>query len=166
MIIWNLKFWLWRIEVAIEQPLKGQSRRKRMNRARIAHRFSFLRGACVICVICQLNELGTVSDCEWMCLEGGLCVILSFERFKIFPTHVGVRNSWVGMHSLCVEYVWLCAGHASAVSAYASELVRNRIRPRPSTDAPRSYHAWTAHVLRNFHWQLLTKLERSRSVRV
>jgi hypothetical protein len=25
MVIWNLKFWLWRTEVAIEQPLKGTS---------------------------------------------------------------------------------------------------------------------------------------------
>jgi hypothetical protein len=23
MVVWNLKFWLWRTEVAIEQPLKG-----------------------------------------------------------------------------------------------------------------------------------------------
>jgi len=28
-----------------------------------------------------------VIDCKWMCVEGGLCVILSFERFKKFPTH-------------------------------------------------------------------------------
>jgi hypothetical protein len=39
----------------------------------------------------------------------------------------------------------------------ASELARNRTRPRPSTDAPRSYHAWTAHVSRSFHWQSRTK---------
>jgi len=84
-----------------------------------------------------------------MCVEGGLCVILSFERFKKFPTHNLLRYSWVGVRSLCVEYVWLCAGHASAVSAYASDLVRNSARPRPSTDAPPSHHAWTAHVSRS-----------------
>ena len=55
-----------------------------------------------------------------------------------------------------LEYAWLCARHTLAVSAYASELVRNRTRPRPSTDAPRSYHAWTAHVSRSFHWHPLT----------
>jgi len=63
--------------------------------------------------------------------------------------NVGVRYSWIGVRSLCVEYAWLCAVHASAVSAYASELVRNRARPRPSTDAPPSYHAWTAHASRS-----------------
>ena len=86
-----------------------------------------------------------------MCVEGGLCGILSFERL------VGVRSSWVGVRSLCVEDAWLCAGHASAVSANASELVRNRARRRPSIDATPSYHAWTAHVWRwTFHWHPLT----------
>jgi hypothetical protein len=88
------------------------------------------------------------------------------QNFSDAQLCVGVRNSWVGVRSLCVKYAWLWAGHASAVSAYASELVRNRARQRPSTDAPLSYHAWTAHVSRSFHWQSLTKLERSRSVRV
>jgi len=69
-----------------------------------------------------------------------------------------VRYSRVGVRSLCVEYAWLWAGHASAVSAYASELIQNRARPRPSTDAPPSYHAWTAHVSRSFHWHPLTKV--------
>ena len=63
------------------------------------------------------------------------------------------------MRSLCVKYAWLCAGRASVISAYAPELVRNRTCPRPSTDAPPSYHTWTAHVSRSFHL-------RSRSVHV
>jgi len=79
-----------------------------------------------------------------MCVKGALCVILSFERFKKNP-----RYSCVGVRSLCVEYAWLCSGHASAVSAYASELVRTAHVPCTSTDAPSSYHAWTAHISRS-----------------
>jgi len=81
----------------------------------------------------SVDRTWTVIACKWMCVEGGLCVILSSELFE-----KSVCYSWVGVRSLCVEYAWLCAGHASAVSAYASELVRNRARPRPSTDAPPS----------------------------
>jgi len=76
-----------------------------------------------------------------------------------------LRYPWVGVRSLCVEYAWLCAGHVSAVSAYPSELVRNRARPHPSTDVPPSYHAWTAHVSRLSRNGSLY-LEGSRSVRV
>ena len=82
-----------------------------------------------------------------MCIEAGLCVISSFERLKKIRrttvrrraycnSWVGVRYSWVGVRSLCVEYGWLCAGHASPVSAYASELVRN------ITHEPRTYHVY------------------------
>jgi len=96
----------------------------------------------------------TVIDWKWMCVEGGLCVILSFERLnKIRPRLcVDVLFLWVGVRSLCVEYAWLCAEHASAASAYASKLVRNRARPCPPTDTPPLYHAWTAHVSRSFPW--------------
>jgi hypothetical protein len=49
---------------------------------------------------------------------------------------------------VCASSMRDCTEHTSAVSGYASaELVRNRACPRPSTDAPRSYHAWTAHSL-------------------
>jgi hypothetical protein len=90
-----------------------------------------------------------------MCAEGGLCAILSFERFKIFPTH--------NCASVCVIHESACVVYASSMREYAwykrrpsvlmSELVRNRALPRPSTDAPRSYHAWTA---RSFHRHPLT----------
>jgi len=74
---------------------------------------------------------------------------------------VRVRYSCVGVRSLCVEYAWLCARHASAVSAYASNMVRNCARPRPSTDVPPSYHAWTVLVSRSFHWHPLTFAKRA-----
>jgi len=100
----------------------------------------------------SVDRTWTFSEWKWMCVEAGLCVISSFERLKKnSDAQLHVRRcgySWVGVRSLCVEYARLCAGHASAVSGYASELVRNRARPHPSTDAPPSYHAWTAHVSR------------------
>ena len=125
-----------------------------MNHARITHRFSFLRGACVVCVIRRWNERGP-SVIVSVCASKAVCAFFEFwtvQNFSDAQLCVGVRNSCVGVRCLCVEYAWLCAGHASAVSAYASELVLNRARPRPSTDAPRSYHAWTAHISRSFHW--------------
>ena len=125
-----------------------------MNHARITHRFSFLRGACVVCVIRRWNERGP-SVIVSVCASKAVCAFFEFwtvQNFSDAQLCVGVRNSCVGVRCLCVEYAWLCAGHALAVSAYASELVRNRARPRPSTDAPRSYHAWTAHISRSFHW--------------
>jgi len=60
-----------------------------------------------------------------------------------------VRYSWVDVHRLFVEYAWIWAGNTSANSAYASELVWNRARPRSSTDALPSYHPWIAHVSQN-----------------
>ena len=30
----------------------------------------------------SVDRTWTVSDCKWMCVEGGLCVILSFKRLK------------------------------------------------------------------------------------
>jgi len=69
-----------------------------------------------------------------MCVECGLCVILSFERLKknsAARLYVGVRYSWVGVRSLCVEYAWLCAGHASTFSAY--KCVGTGSKPRTST---------------------------------
>jgi hypothetical protein len=68
----------------------------------------------------------------------------------------GVRNSWVCVRSLCIEYTWLCARHPSVVSGYASELFRNRTRTCPSTDAPPSYYAWTTHLSHSFHWHPVT----------
>ena len=73
------------------------------------------------------------------------------------------ENSTHNCASVCVIHESVCVVFASSmrdyardmrrstVSAYASELVRNRAIPRPSTDAPPSYHAETAHVSRSFH---------------
>jgi len=124
--------------------IKGQSHSKtHASRTNYAHIFVSARSVRRM-RNSSVNRTWTVIDCKWMCVEGGLCVILSFRRFKKF----GVRYSWFGVRSLCVGYAGLYAGHASAVSIYKSELVRNRARPRPSTDALPSYYAWTAHVLR------------------
>ena len=126
-----------------------------MNHARITHRFSFLRGACVVCVIRRWNERGP-SVIVSVCASKAVCAFFEFwtvQNFSDAQLCVGVRNSCVDVRCLCVEYAWLCAGHASAVSAYASELVRNRARPRPSTDAhvhithePRTYHVHSADI--------------------
>ena len=35
----------------------------------------------------SVDRTWTVSDCKWICVEGGLCVILSFGRLKKIPTH-------------------------------------------------------------------------------
>jgi hypothetical protein len=126
-----------------------------MNHARITHKFSFLCGACVVCVIRWWNKRGLsviVSGCASKVVCAWFWVLNGSNFFFDTQICVYVRNSLVGVRSLCVKYAWLCAGHASAVSAYALELVRNRARPRPSTDTPRSYHAWTTHVSCLFHW--------------
>jgi len=121
------------------------TQRKRMNHARITHIFSFLRRACVVCVIRRWIERGPSLIVSWYASKAVSAWFWVSNGSKNY-----VRYSWVGVRSLCVEYASLCAGHESAVSAYASELVQNRARPRPSTDAPPSYHARTAHVSRAF----------------
>ena len=88
-----------------------------MNHARITHIFSFLE----------------VDVRRWW-------FVCDYEFWTVKKCALFVR-------SLCVEYAWLCAGHASAVSA--SELVRNRA-------CPLLYYTWTAHILRSFHWHPLT----------
>ena len=137
-----------------------------MNHARITHLFSFLRRACVVWVICRWIERGPsliVSGCA----SKAVCAWFWALNGSIFFRRTTVHRWAVFMsrcRSVCVEYAWLCAGHGSAVSAYASELVRNRARPRPSTDAPPSYHAWTAHVSRSFNWRLRSMRVWTRSV--
>jgi hypothetical protein len=107
----------------------------------------------------SVERTWTVSDCKWMCVRRRRFVhdfeFWTVQNFFDAQLCVGVRNSWVGVRSLCVKYVWLCAGHALAVSTYASELVRNRARPRSSTDTPRSHYAWSARLTRSFHWHPL-----------
>jgi hypothetical protein len=73
----------------------------------------------------------TVSDCKWMCVEGGLCVILSFERFKIFPT--------LNCASVCVIRELACVVYTSSMRDYA------RDTRRPSVLMRRNWFE-TAHV--------------------
>ena len=91
----------------------------------------------------SVGRTWTVSDCKWMCVEGGLCVILSFERFIKFPAH-NCASVCVIHESACVVYASSVRDYASAISAYASELVRNHARPLTPhlhiTHEPRTYH--------------------------
>jgi hypothetical protein len=59
----------------------------------------------------SVGRTWTVSDCKWMCVEGGLCVTLSFERFKIFPTH-NCASVCVIHESACVVYAWSMRDYA------------------------------------------------------
>ena len=95
------------------------------NHTRVMHIFTFQRGACVICV----SHRWTVIDCKWMCVEGGLCVILCFEQFKI----------------VCVIYESACLVYASSICDYA------RDTRRPSVLIRQTWFK-TAHVSRLFHW--------------
>ena len=79
----------------------------------------------------SVERTWTVSDCKWMCVEGGLCVILSFERFKIFPTH--------NCASVCVIHESACVVYASSMRDYA------RDTRRPSVLMRRNWFE-TAHV--------------------
>jgi hypothetical protein len=85
-----------------------------------------------------------------MCVEGGLCVILSFERFKIFPTH--------NYASVCVIHASACVDYASSMCDYAwdtrrpsvlmrrnwSETAQEHVRPLTPhvhiTHEPRTYY--------------------------
>ena len=53
------------------------TQRKRMNHARITHRFSFLRGACVVCVIRRWNERGP-SVIVSVCASKAVCAFFEF----------------------------------------------------------------------------------------
>jgi len=129
------------------------TQQKRMNHPWITHIFSArsvrrMRNSSV-------DRTWTLIDCKWMCVAGYLCVIWV------------LRYSWVGVRSLCVEYAWLYAGHASAVSAYASELVRScalHVRPLTLhlhiTHNQRTYHVHSTDI----HWLLLTKRRRARYI--
>jgi hypothetical protein len=103
----------------------------------------------------------------WMCVEGGLCVILSFERFKIFPTH--------NCASVCVIHESVCVAYASSMCDYARDtrwpsvlMCRNwfettHVHVRPLTPhvhithEPRMYHVHSTDI----HWQSLTFAKRA-----
>jgi hypothetical protein len=62
----------------------------------------------------SVERTWTVSDCKWMCIEGGLCMILSFERFKIFPTH--------NCALVCVIHESVCIVYESSMRDYARDM--------------------------------------------
>ena len=79
----------------------------------------------------SVERTWTVSDCKCMCVEGGLCVILSFERFENFPPH--------NCASVCVIHASACVVFASSMRDYA------RDTRRPSVLMRRNWFE-TAHV--------------------
>jgi len=80
----------------------------------------------------SVDRTWNVSDCKWMCVEGGLCVILSFEQFKNLPTH-NCASVCVIHESACVVYASACVVYASACVVYASSMRYNaRDTRRPS----------------------------------
>jgi len=97
----------------------------------LQHIFLFLRRACVLCILPRWIKCGPpliVSGCA--------------------------------SKAVCV---WFYVNHESACIVYASSMRGTRVgcqclcvktgpKRRTSTDAPPSYHAWTAHVSLSFHW--------------
>jgi hypothetical protein len=70
----------------------------------------------------SVKRTWNVSDCKWMCVEGGLCMILSFERFKLFPTH--------NCASMCVIHESACVVYASSMRDYARDTRRPSVLMR------------------------------------
>jgi len=99
-----------------------------------------------------------------MCVEGGLCVILSFKRFKTCDAQlcVGVRYSWVGVRSLYVELRDYAGG-----TRRPSVLMRRNSKPRKSVH-------WHPTFISRMNRKRITYIaerkclyvERSQSVRV
>jgi len=63
-----------------------------------------------------------VTDCKWMCVNGDLCVILRFERFKKFSTH-NCASVYSILESACVIY-------ASSMRDYARDTRRSSVLMR------------------------------------
>jgi len=105
----------------------------------------------------SVDRKWTVIDCKWMCVEGGLCVILSFERFKKCPTHCSA--------SVCAIHESASVVYASSMRDYAwdtrrpSVLVRRNwfetahVHVRPLTP-----HLYITHEPRTYHVYLGTKV--------
>jgi hypothetical protein len=117
----------------------------------------------------SVERTWTVSDCKWICVEGGLCVILSFERFKNFPTH--------NCASLCVIHESACVVYASSMRDYARYMRRPSVLMRwnwfESAHVhvrPLTPHFHITHELRTYHVHSndnhLQSVKCSRSVRV
>jgi len=134
------------------------TQRKRMNHARITHIFSFLRGACVVCVIRRWMERGP----SFIVRVRRRRFVRDFEFWTV-PKNCAsvVRYSWVGVRSLCVEYAWLCEDtRRPSVLMHRNWLETTRVYFRPltphlhMTHEQRTYHVYSTDI----HW-------RSRSVR-
>ena len=96
----------------------------------------------------SVDRKWTVIDCKWMCVEGGLCVILSFERFKKCPTHCSA--------SVCAIHESASVVYASSMRDYARNTRRSSVLMRQNwfkTAHVHAYHtsydARTAHVSRS-----------------
>jgi hypothetical protein len=95
-----------------------------MNHAQITHRFSFLRGACVVCIIRRWNERG-------------LSVIVSGCESKAVCAWFWVLNG--SNASVCVIHESACVVYVSSMRDYARET------RRPSVLMRRNWFE-TAHV--------------------
>jgi hypothetical protein len=104
-----------------------------------------------------------------MCVEGCLCVILSFERFKIFPTQNYVL--------VCVIHESACVVNPSSMRDYARDTRRPSVLMRRNWFEtahvhvrPLTPHVHIAHEPCMYHVHStdnrLQNMERSRSVRV
>jgi hypothetical protein len=86
----------------------------------------------------------TVSDCKCMCVEGGLCVILNFERFKIFPTHVIHESAYVVYASNMRDYAQDTRRPSVLMRRNWFETAHVHVRPLTPhvhiTHEPRTYH--------------------------
>jgi len=92
------------------------TQRKRMNQARITHRFSLLRGACVVCVIRRWIERGPsviVSGCAW---KAGCAWFWVLNGSKKMP--------------VCVIHGSACVVYASSMRDYARDTRRPSVLMR------------------------------------
>ena len=108
----------------------------------------------------SVDRTWTVIDCQWMCVEGGLYVILSFERFK----------------KVCVIHKSACVVYASSMHDYARDTRRpsvlmrlNWIETAHVHVRPLTPHLHITHEQRTYHARKERKcmyVELSRSVLV
>jgi len=118
-----------------------------MNHARFTHIFSFLvrrmRNSSV-------DQTWTVSDCKWMCADGGLCVVLSFKLFK--------KNSDALLCVVCVTHESACVVYASSFRDYARDTRRPSVLMRRNWFEtahvhvrPLKPHLYITHERRTYH---------------
>jgi hypothetical protein len=98
----------------------------------------------------SVERMWTVSDCKWMCIEDGLCVILSFERFKIFLTHNCV-SVWVIHESACVVYASSMRDYARDTRRPSVLMRRNWFKTEHVHVCPLTPHFHIMHEPRTYH---------------